>query len=70
MVSVSSEAVLAALKGRGKGGFKGGRQKGGKGKMDCWECGGPHRRSECEAWTKKMEMNRAKGGTKGKGLIH
>ena len=55
----SLNALVAALKGKGKG-------KGGKG---CWECNSPsHRRSECPIFTAKMEQRRAeKGGMKGGG---
>ena len=45
-------AVIAALKGRGKG--PKGKSKG-KGKGECWECVGPHKRSECAQFTDKLK---------------
>ena len=58
----SINAVIYALKQKGKG-----KEKGGKG-GGCWECGGNHKRSECLQYTAKWEQWRAEnGGAKGGG---
>merc|ERR1712026_458739 len=52
----------------GQGGGKGGGGKGGAGGGKggftgaCWHCGGPHRRSECPAFTAHLKGGGAKGG--------